>query len=108
MPPPAYTRRLVAGTMDDATPLVSAVVPAGVEWVVLQTILTPSGPSGGNVLAFVPGPLYLFARSFSGINSDLTINTHQVVEPGETLTLQPFSSGITFFVLVTGWVLSLT
>jgi len=108
VPPPAYTKRLYGGTVSDTSPATAGPPPAGYIWVVICMTFTKLAATDAFLLVSVPGPLYLLSEPLSEFNGAAQIFTHQVVEPGETISLEIVADPGSCTVLLTGYELSIT
>ena len=107
---PPYSKRLVGETVAAGTSFTTDPIPEGKLWIVnCITYVQVAGALGGFLLIFAPGPLYLLDvnNSTATDGSKATVFTHQVIEAGETLTVQSTAAS-DWSVMISGYELSIT
>jgi hypothetical protein len=103
---PPYSKRLLGETVVAGTPFVSAPVPDGKLWIVNCLSYALTDGDFHYLFVYLPGPLYILDVNVTLDPAKGSFMTHQVMNAGETLTVQ--ASHGTWSMLISGYELSVS
>lgn len=105
---PPYSKRFIGATVAASASIVAGPVPDGKLWLVnCITYCLADGSPGGFVFVTAPGPLYLLSINCAVDPLKGTVMTHQVLNAGETLTVENADPSGSFSFMISGYELSM-